>query len=65
MKENDEIEELDDEDVEVETYASFNLYWTCPQCKANNCEYDIPADGIVECKCENCSKTFTYYNCIY
>lgn len=65
MKEKDEIEELDDEDVEVETDVSFNLYWTCPKCKTDNCEYNIPADGRVECKCENCSKTYTYYNCIY
>lgn len=65
MKENEEIEELDDEDVEVETYASFNLYWTCPKCKTDNCEYNIPADGLVECKCEKCSNIYTYYNCVY
>lgn len=65
MDNNDEIEELDDEDVEVETDVSFNLYWTCPQCQTDNCEYNIPTDGVIECKCENCSKTFTYYNCIY
>lgn len=65
MEEKDEIEELDDEDVEVETDVSFNLYWTCPKCKTDNYEYNIPADGMVECKCENCSKTYTYYNCIY
>lgn len=65
MKENEEIEELDDENVEVETDVSFNLYWTCPKCKNDNCEYNIPADGVVECKCEKCSNTYTYYNCIY
>lgn len=63
--ENEEIEELDDEDVEEETDVRLNLYWTCPKCKADNCEYDIPADGVVECKCEECLNTFTYYNCIY
>ena len=50
MKENEEVEELDDENVEVETDVSFNLHWTCPECKTANCEYNIPADGLVECK---------------
>lgn len=65
MEKNVEIQELDDEDVEVETDVRLNLHWTCPKCKANNCEYDVPADGVVECKCEECLNTFTYYNCIY
>lgn len=65
MKENEEIEELDDENVEVETDVSCNLYWTCPKCKNNNCEYNIPAYEVVECKCEKCSSTYIYYNCIY
>lgn len=61
----EEIEELSDEDVELLTITEFDLCWTCPNCKHNNCEYDVTGDGIVKCKCENCKKTYTYYNCIY
>lgn len=64
-KMKEEIEELSDEDVELETVTSFNLLWTCPKCKHDNCEYDVSGDEVVECKCENCSRTYTYYNCIY
>lgn len=62
---DEEIEELEDEDVELEEYTSFNLYWTCKECKEENIEYDVTTDGIVECQCSACGKKYTYYNCIY
>lgn len=61
----DKIEELEDENLEVEIETRFNLNWTCPNCKESNCEYDIPADGIVKCVCDKCFNTYKYYHCIY
>ena len=67
MKTADEmLEELSDEDVELETVTYFNLLWTCPKCKHDNYKYNVPGDVVVvKCKCKNCSKTYTFYNCIY
>lgn len=62
---SEENEELEDENVEVETDISFNLYWTCLNCKNDNAEYNIPADGVVKCICDNCEKEYEYYHCIY
>lgn len=61
----DKIEELEDENIEVEIDTIFNLHWTCPNCKEDNCEYDIPADGTVKCVCDKCFNTYEYYHCIY
>lgn len=65
MTEKEEIEELEDENVEVEIETRFNLNWTCPNCKEENIELDIPADGTVKCVCYKCSSTYEYYHCIY
>ena len=61
----EEIKELEEDDVEVEADTRFNLYWTCPDCKEDNAEYDIETDGVIKCICENCNKEYIYYHSIY
>ena len=59
------IEELDDEDFEVEAITKFDLSWTCKECGANNCEYDIPFEEKIICECEECGKKYKAYYCPY
>ncbi len=61
----EEIEELEDENAEIETETTFNLYWTCPKCKEDNVEYDIWTKSIVKCVCAKCNKKYEYYSSIY
>lgn len=63
--EDEEIEELDDEDVEVEQQNTFDLYWTCKECKTENVEYNILLDDNIICTCDKCGKKYQYYHCIY
>lgn len=61
MKENDEIEELDDEYAEVEPDVSFDLSWKCKKCGSENVEYNISIEERIICTCEKCNKQYEYY----
>lgn len=61
MKENDEIDELDDEYAEVEPDVSFDLSWKCKECGSENVEYNIPIAEEIICTCEKCNKQYEYY----
>lgn len=61
MKENEEVEELDDEYAKVEPDISFDLMWKCKECGSENVEYNIPLEGKIICTCENCNKQYKYY----
>ena len=63
--EKEEIEELDEECCEINERMEFDLSWTCPNCKAENTEYDIPVETSLLCTCYNCKKSYTYYTQIY
>lgn len=61
MSKVDELEELDEDDVEVETNVSFDLGWTCKNCGKDNIEYNIAPEETIECICEKCGKKYEYY----
>ena len=65
MEKEDEIEELDEECCEIDTRTEFDLNWTCPNCKEENTEYDIPVETLTICTCENCNKKYKYYTSVY
>ena len=61
----DELEELDDDDIEIEERIETDLSWTCPNCKENNTEYNIPYEQEIICECNNCGKKYSTYYCPY
>ena len=61
MKENEEIEELDDEYTEVGQDVSFDLSWKCKECGNYNVEYNIPIEERIICTCDKCNKQYEYY----
>lgn len=60
-----DIEELDEEYCEIDERMEFDLNWTCPNCKKENTEYDIPVETLIICTCENCNKNYEYYTQVY